>query len=156
MRKKLKWALVIVTLMFIGLHFTTPPHTNPTFDEAQTLQGVTAVPSEVSALFDRSCNDCHSNKTNWRWYTYVAPVSWFTVGHVNDGRTELNFSEWGTYGVRKKDTRLKAICDQCQRGEMPLASYALVHPQVKLSSDEVKMICEWTAKERSRVTVERR
>jgi L-ascorbate metabolism protein UlaG (beta-lactamase superfamily) len=36
---------------------------------------MTAPPSEVSALFARSCNDCHSNQTNWRWYTYVAPQS---------------------------------------------------------------------------------
>jgi hypothetical protein len=74
-RKKLKWAGVIIALIFIGLQFTTPSHTNPAIDEAQTLQGISDVPPDISALFARSCNDCHSNKTNWRWYTYVAPVS---------------------------------------------------------------------------------
>jgi len=63
-RKKLKWAGIIIALIFIGLQFTSPRHTNPSFDEAQTLQGMTTVPSEVSALFARSCNDCHSNKTD--------------------------------------------------------------------------------------------
>ena len=61
MRTKLKWAGVIVTLIIISLQFTTPAHTNPPVDEAQTLQGATTVPSVVLALFARSCNDCHSN-----------------------------------------------------------------------------------------------
>jgi len=153
MRKKLKWIVLILILIFIGLQFTTPVHTNPTFDETNSLQGSATVPADVSALFARSCNDCHSNKTNWRWYTYVAPVSWFTVGHVNDARAELNFSEWGRYGARLKETRLKAICAECQNGNMPLASYALVHREVRLSPDEVKRICDWSAEERTRLAV---
>jgi hypothetical protein len=153
MRKKLKWTALILTLLFIGLQFTTPAHTNPPFDETQTLQGIISVPTDVSALFARSCNDCHSNKTNWRWYTYVAPVSWFTVGHVNDARAELNFSGWGRYGARMKETRLKAICAQCQSGDMPLASYALVHREVRLSPGEVKRICDWSAEEGRRLAL---
>jgi hypothetical protein len=49
-RKQLKWAAVIIALIFIGLQFTTPSHTNPPFDEAQTLQGITNVPPDISAL----------------------------------------------------------------------------------------------------------
>jgi hypothetical protein len=151
MRRKLKAVMVFVGLMLVGLQFTSPPHTNPPFDRMQTLQSTSDVPPEVLALFERSCKDCHSNETDWRWYTYVAPVSWLTVGHVNDARGELNFSEWGTYGTRKKETRLKAICNQIQRGEMPLASYALIHPEVRLTADEVKAICEWTVEARKRL-----
>ena len=152
MRTKIKWTLISIGLIFIGLQFTTPGHTNPAFDEAQSLEALTAIPSEISAVFARSCNDCHSNKTNWRWYTYVAPVSWFTVGHVNDGRSELNFSGWGSYGARMKETRLKAICELCEQGAMPPPSYALVHRDVGLSRDQVRTICEWTSKESLRLT----
>jgi len=141
---KLKWIAIVIAVVFIGLQFTTPRHMNPAVDPAQTLAATIAVPAEVSAVFARSCKDCHSNETNWRWYTYVAPVSWFTVGHVNDGRKELNVSEWGRYGKRMKDTRLKSICAQVRGGTMPLASYALVHRETKVSSDEVKRICDWT------------
>ena len=151
MRRKSKWIGIMIGVIFIGLQFTTSLHTNPTVDAAQTLEGTTAVPTEVSALFDRSCNDCHSNKTYWRWYTYVAPVSWFTVGHVNEGRAELNFSEWGRYGTRMKETRLKAICAETQSGTMPLVSYALVHREVKLSPEEVEIICEWTENARKQL-----
>ena len=153
-RKRVRWALVGFGLAFTALQFTNPSHTNPAFDESKTLENMTALPPDVEVIFSRSCNDCHSNKTNWRWYTYVAPVSWFTVGHVNDGRAELNFSEWGTYSTRKQTTRLNAICNQCERGQMPIASYALVHPEVRLSPAEVKKICQWTSGERSRLMVE--
>src|SRR5574341_739920 len=94
----------------------------------------------------------NSNKTNWRWYTYIAPVSWFTVGHVNQGRSELNFSVWGAYGARMKETRLKAICEQSRKGTMPLASYAFVHREVRLSRDQESAICEWTKRESQRLT----
>ncbi|HEX6650954.1 MAG TPA: heme-binding domain-containing protein [Pyrinomonadaceae bacterium] len=151
LRSKLKWSAIVVALIVVGLQFSTPAHTNPSVDGAQTLAGTTPVPPEVSALFARSCNDCHSNTTNWRWYTYVAPVSWFTVDHVNKGREELNLSEWGRYSKRMKETRLRAICGECRNGEMPLASYALVHRETKLSPDEVKMICEWTENARKQL-----
>ena len=151
-RKKLMWAVVIVALIFIGLQFTSPARTNPSVDPSKTLEGTTAVPADVSALFVRSCDDCHSNKTNWRWYTYVAPVSWFTIGHVDEGRRELNFSEWGSYTERRKETRLRAICQQVQKGDMPLASYVLIHREVKLTPDQVQAICDWTKQEGQRMT----
>jgi hypothetical protein len=152
MRKILKWTLVVIGLTFIGLQFTGPARTNPPFDESKTLEATTAVPPHVAAAFAHSCNDCHSNKTNWRWYTYVAPVSWLTVRHVNEGRSELNFSVWGTYGARMKQTRLHAICDLSKKGTMPLLSYAFVHPGVKLSPNQVITICEWTKQESQHLT----
>ena len=152
LRAKLQWVAIVIAAIFVGLQFTTPRHTNPSIDATQTLAATTTVPPEVAAVFGRSCNDCHSNETNWRWYTYVAPVSWFTVDHVNDGRKELNVSEWGHYGKRMKDTRLKAICAQARAGTMPIASYTFVHRDTKLSPDEVTKICEWTDSERQQLT----
>ena len=44
------------------------------------------------------------------------------LGHVKDGRSELNFSEWGGYGERMKQSRVSAICAHVKQGTMPLAS----------------------------------
>jgi heme-binding protein len=151
-RKILKWTLVVAVLIFIGLQFTNPARTNPPIDHSKTLEATTTMPPEVSATFTRSCDDCHSNKTNWRWYTHIAPVSWFTVGHVNDGRKELNFSVWGNYRDRMKETRLRAICEQSEKGTMPLSSYTFVHRDTKLSPDQAKAICDWTKQEGQRLT----
>ena len=63
MRKKLKWTALILTLIFIGLQFTTPAHTNPHFVEAQTLQGMTAVPSD-GTKYGNSQFDCNQRPNN--------------------------------------------------------------------------------------------
>lgn len=153
MKTKLKWVVIVLFLIFAGLQFTSPARTNPPFDEKQTLQATTDVSPEVSEIFARSCNDCHSNQTSWLWYTHIAPASWFVVGHVNEGRAELNFSEWGNYDERVKETRLKAICGLVERGAMPLDSYLWAHSEAKLSPDDVKKICDWSKAESRKYSV---
>lgn len=144
MKRKLKWFFVVLFVIFTGLQFSSPKRTNPPFDEKQTLQSLTNVPPEISNVFARSCNDCHSNQTNWRWYTHIAPISWLTVGHVDDGRAELNFSEWGNYGERMRTTRLSAVCALVEKGVMPLDSDVWAHPEAKVTADEAEIICDWS------------
>jgi hypothetical protein len=50
--------------------------------------------------------NCHSNQTDWLWYSDVAPVSWWTQMHVRKGREELNFSKWTSYSVRQRRAKL--------------------------------------------------
>src|SRR5262249_17251950 len=49
---------------------------------------------ETRAMAARACFDCHSNETRWPWYANVAPASWLVQHDVEEGRTDLNFSEW--------------------------------------------------------------
>src|SRR5918999_81790 len=59
---------------------------------------VTAEPrwqgSGTRRLAVRACFDCHSNETQWPWYSNLAPASWLLQRDVKSGREELNFSEW--------------------------------------------------------------
>lgn len=155
MRTKLKWLIIVLFAIFAGLQITSPARTNPPFDEKRTLQAMINVPPDVSEIFARSCSDCHSNQTRWLWYTHVAPVSWFTVGHVNEGRAELNFSEWGSYDEPKRKARIKAICGIVEYGSMPLASYLWAHREAELSPADVKKICDWSKSRRSINPVEK-
>jgi hypothetical protein len=36
-------------------------------------------PAEVKTILERSCFDCHSNRTRWPGYSRVAPVSWLVA-----------------------------------------------------------------------------
>jgi hypothetical protein len=67
------------------------------------------------------------------------------VSHVNRGRAELNFSVWATYGTRRRETRLRAICELSRNRTMPPPQYALVHSGGRLSDDQIRAICDWTA-----------
>jgi hypothetical protein len=55
----------------------------------------------------------------------------------------MNLSEWGRYAARRKDRKLKEICEQVTRGEMPMRVYTLMHPHAKLSDQERKAMCGW-------------
>jgi cytochrome c551/c552 len=138
-------------VIFIGIQFIRPALTNPPVDESQTIVARTQMTPEVSSILDRSCRDCHSNKTIWPWYTKLAPVSWWLADHVNQGRQDLNMSEWGKLPKDRQDRKLRQMCDEIQDGMMPLSSYLPMHPTARLSDQDKKTLCDWTDKERERL-----
>jgi hypothetical protein len=149
--KILKWLAIALAVVLLGLQFVRPAKTNPPVDESQTIQAHTKMTPQVAAIFDRSCRDCHSNKTVWPWYSNVAPVSWFVIGHVNDGREKMNLSEWGRFDQRKQEKKLLQICDEVTDGAMPLSVYTPLHPGSKLTPADVKTLCDWTQAESERI-----
>jgi hypothetical protein len=82
-----------------------------------------SVPEKVQTILQNSCFDCHSNSINYPWYSFVQPVRMFLDSHINEGKENLNFSEYGTYSRRKQRSKLDRIIKQIQSDEMPLASY---------------------------------
>ena len=74
--------------------------------------------------------DCHSNLTEWPWYTNVAPMSWLVQRDVDEGRRILNFTEWD------RPQRTDEIGEVVLGGEMPPFQYTLIHPGAKLSDAE--------------------
>jgi hypothetical protein len=149
--KILRWLVVVLGCLFVAAQFSRPARTNPTVDQSLSLQAHMPVSPQVVAILDRSCGDCHSNKTRWPWYSSVAPVSWFVIDHVDHGRSHLNFSEWGRYNQREAQDMFKQICNEVKSGNMPLSSYTPLHPGSKLSADDVKLLCDWTNAERARI-----
>jgi hypothetical protein len=149
--KVLRWVLIIAVVSLLIAQFFGPSKTNPPIDPTQSIESRLQVKPPVAAIFERSCNDCHSNKTRWPWYSNVAPVSWFVIGHVNEGRENMNFSEWGRYTQRDNDSLLRQVCREVRAGVMPLSSYTPLHPGSKLSAADVKTICDWTDAERTRL-----
>jgi hypothetical protein len=148
----LRWGLIVLACGFVVLQFFGPAKTNPVSDPFQSIEARLHVTPQVAAIFDRSCNDCHSYKTRWPWYSNVAPVSWFVIGHVNDGRAAMNLSEWGHLDPDQQARKLRQMCEEVQDGVMPLSSYTPLHPGSKLSSEDVKILCDWTNAERARIT----
>lgn len=80
--------------LLVVAQFIRPARTNPVSAPGHALEDVVAVPPAVEAVLTRSCGDCHSDRTRWPWYSQVAPVSWFVINHVQEGRRHMNLSEW--------------------------------------------------------------
>lgn len=151
MKKVLKWALVVLVVLFVAAQFYRPTLSTPPPDESKSMRANTQMTPEVASILDRSCNDCHSSKTQWPWYSQVAPVSWYLKNHVDEGRTQLSMSDWGTYPQKKAVRKLGEMCEQVEKGDMPLKSYLLLHPAAKLSDADRKTLCDWTNKESARL-----
>jgi len=134
--KKFFWILFLIALIVI--QFIPVKRTNPA-----SISEIDA-PAEVKAIFTNSCFDCHSNETVWPWYSYVAPASWLLVSDVNEGRENLNFSNWGNLD-RSKQTKLREeIWEEIREERMPLWQYRILHPGSKLSQEQKNLIRNWS------------
>jgi hypothetical protein len=98
---------------------------------------------EVQALIRRSCNDCHSNETQWPWYSRVAPMSFLIARDVKEGRKKLNLSIWDSYDDGRKARKKSEIAKEVERRDMPPWYYVPLHPEAKLSPQERELIVNW-------------
>jgi Haem-binding domain len=109
------------------------------------------VPSDVDRIFNRACQDCHSDKTEWPWYAHVPPMSNLIAKDVRQGRAFLNLSDWQSYSKGRKLGYLAAISSAAISGEMPPRRYTLLHGEARLSDDERRRIAAWAKQESSRL-----
>lgn len=151
-----KWRLRTIFLIVIGgwsaLSLLTAPWSSPTSDAP--ILATAQVDPAVLAVFQRSCQDCHSDITRYPWYSYVAPASLLVGSDVERGRRHLNLSRWAEYSLVRKERSLSEIANQVKEREMPLPQYTLVHRNARLSDADVDALFRWTQKERSRLIAE--
>jgi len=140
MKKRILLGLVI---LFLGMQLFRIDMDNPVVNYEQDFISMMNPPSEVESILRTSCYDCHSNETNYPWYSNVAPVSWWVEHHIEEGREELNFSEWGTYDAERKDHKLEECAEEVEEGEMPLQPYTITHGNAKLSEEQRELMEEW-------------
>ena len=129
--------------LFIAIQFFRIDKTNPAIDLNQDFIEITKPPTEVAQILKTSCYDCHSNASHYPWYSNVAPVSWWVKDHIDEGRDELNFSEWGTFTEKRKTKKIKAVIDEVEENEMPLPPYLITHQDAKLTSEQTQKLLDW-------------
>ncbi len=139
----LKIGLAFVVLL-AAIQLVRPARTNPPVDPANTLDAKLKVDPAAAAILERSCKDCHSNRTVWPWYSSYSPVSWLLTHDVNEGRDKMNMSEWGSYDAAESHTLLNHMCEEVTEGEMPPRIYTVAHSGTTLTPTDVKTICDWT------------
>jgi hypothetical protein len=135
--KRVLWIAVAVLAVFGGIQFVPTTRTNP------PVQSDVTAPAAVKAILRDACYDCHSNETRWPWYSRVAPVSWLVTDHVNEGREDLNFSEWPVFDFEEQALAFKDIREQVSGKKMPLRSYRILHSEARLSDAQRDTILQW-------------
>ncbi|HOY15660.1 MAG TPA: heme-binding domain-containing protein [Haliscomenobacter sp.] len=141
--KLLKRIGLLLLLLAIAIQFVPVNRTNPAVDPNQDYLKVSAAPAEVARLLKASCYDCHSNEAKYPWYSYVAPVSFLIQNHIQEGRSKVNFSTWGSSSAHDQSEALEEIPETIAEGEMPLWDYNLMHPEAKLNEAEKQTLIDW-------------
>lgn len=141
MGRRLMQAAVALIVLFAAAQLVRPPHANPPIDPSRAIQA--RVSNDLGAILDRSCGDCHSNRTSWPGITRVAPLSWLYAYAVAKGRQAVNFSEWASYPPERQRQLLGAACEDVTAGKMP-GVWASLHPEARLSPQDADQICAAT------------
>ncbi|TGK35451.1 heme-binding protein [Leptospira gomenensis] len=134
MKKKIAIVVFTVFVLFQFFPFSVPSGDN---------SGEIEAPEEVKKILRRSCYDCHSDLTEWPWYTKLFPVNVYLYHHVEEGRAELNFSEWKSLTRKERATKADSVSEVLEEGEMPLRDYLFLHPEAKLSAEDLEVLRDW-------------
>lgn len=138
--------LVVLLLSLIIIQFFPASLNNNSEIKTGDISSRLAVPPAVKQVLEKACYDCHSNHTKYPWYAHVQPVGWLLAEHINDGKADLNFSEFASYPARRQASKLKAIASSIADGSMPLESYTWLHPEARLGANEKQLLISWSNK----------
>lgn len=140
--RRLLWLLIAVVIVIQFVPVDRSHH---------QAQAEIEAPAEVMEILRAACYDCHSYDTDWPWYGYVAPLSWWLAHHVEEAREEMNFSDWGLLEPEKQAELREEIWEEVEEGEMPLPSHRRVHPEARLDERQLRVLEAWSHGDISRL-----
>jgi hypothetical protein len=120
--------------IFVCLQFVRPELANP------PVTAEIQAPAEVKQVLRKSCYSCHSNETKLPWFDQVVPAYWLVVSDVKTARAHLNFSEIGNRPAAQQRAYLFEAVNMIQMGAMPLPSYLKVHPDAKVTPEDLAVL----------------
>lgn len=135
--------VIFLAIIFIAIQFVPVKLNQSEIIPKEDFILVNNPPENIAALLKNSCYDCHSNNSVYPWYDKIAPVSFWVAHHIDEGKEELNFSDWETYSDKKKSHKLKEIVEEVEKRKMPLDSYLIMHGDAKLSEKQIESLKKW-------------
>lgn len=141
-----KKILLLIGIVFLAIQFIHPVHNTSDQILATDISKMVTISDSVQNILKNACYDCHSNNTNYPWYSYIQPIGWILAKHISQGKEQLNFSEFGSYTPRKQLSKLTGIGNSIKDNIMPLSSYKLMHKYAHLSLNEKTLLINWAMK----------
>ncbi|SDS42674.1 Haem-binding domain-containing protein [Polaribacter sp. KT25b] len=144
--KIIKKIAIILLVAFVIAQFFGPEKNEGDIASVPVFLAETNPPENVKKILTESCYDCHSNSTRYPWYNTITPVNFWLADHVKGGKKHLNFSDWSTYSLKKKEHKMDELYEEVEKGEMPLDSYTWTHSEANLSQEQINEIVTWGKK----------
>jgi len=147
--KLIKKVLIALLVLLVAIQFYRPEKNVAQGNHSEIFLAETNPAPDLRTVLKESCYDCHSNHTVYPWYNNIAPISFWLASHVKDGKKHLNFSEWDSYSVKKKDHKLEELEEMIENKEMPLNEYTWTHENARLSPEQREALMAWAKKTRA-------
>jgi hypothetical protein len=141
--KIVRYVLISLLAVLVVIQFIRPTRNDGEIYSPNHIASLISVSDTIESILQKSCYDCHSNQTHYPWYTQIQPIGFWLNHHVDDGKHELNFSEFASYKKKKQLHKLDECIEMVEQHEMPLASYTLIHQHAKLSAEEQVLLLTW-------------
>ena len=129
--------------LFILIQFFRPSRNLSTAPEPDEIFSHYPASESIKAMIKTSCYDCHSNNTRYPWYAGIQPLAWWLDHHIEEGKGELNFSDFAAFNSHYKSNKLVEIMELVNEKEMPLKSFLIAHSGARLSDAQRKEIVKW-------------
>lgn len=127
-RKRILQILGVLVLVFLLIQLIPFGHT-------RTNPPVVSEPNwsspQARALVKEHCFQCHSNETEWTWYSNIAPGSWLIANDVTEARQKFNFSDW-----KNNPGELDEMVEEIEEGGMPPIQYWIIHPGSRMNDQQ--------------------
>ncbi len=146
--KVLKKILLLLLVVFVIAQFFGPDKNEGSLESIMAFTNETKPSDQVMMTLKTTCFDCHSNSSRYPWYNNITPVNFWMADHIKEAKGHLNFSEWDSYSVKKKDHKLDEVIEMVEKKEMPLPSYTWTHKDAILSDTQIKELITWAKQTR--------
>lgn len=129
----MKKILLVFLVAFVMIQFFPIDKKNPPVNAGMDFLRIKNTSEPIAKIITTSCYNCHSNETEYPWYSSIAPSSWFLKNHIDEGRKHLNFSIFATYEPERQIHKMEECIEMIRKKEMPLESYYIGHQDAKLA-----------------------
>jgi hypothetical protein len=144
--KILKKVGLVLLLILIIAQFFDPKKNDGNLASLDTFIAETNPPEDVLQILKTTCFDCHSSKTTYPWYNNITPVNYWLEEHIEDGKKHLDFSNWSSYSLKRKEHKMDELYEEVEEREMPLNSYTWTHAEANLTQEQIDAVVTWGKK----------
>jgi Haem-binding domain/Cytochrome P460 len=140
-------ALVVGIVVFAALQLVRPGI--PAKPATAELQA----PPEIKRILEKSCYSCHSDERRLAWFDEIVPGYWLVRHDILTAREHLDFSTIGSKPAAAQKGALYEAVNMIQLGAMPLPQFLALHPDAKVTPEELATLKTYLAPWSNRPTV---
>lgn len=141
--KKLKKVILIILAILAISQFFGPEQNLGDVQSFTAFYDDTKPSDQVKEILETACFDCHSNVSEYPWYSNITPINYWMDHHIEEGSMHFNISEWEQYSLKKRDHKMEEVMETVESKEMPLNSYTWTHKEAILSNDQINLMSDW-------------